>query len=119
MGSFGPFDQRVAGGDLLAGVHLEMGPGRHEHRLLGAVVGHDGDAPAALLVVDADHARVVGEDGRALGRAGLEQLDHPGQAVGDVLTHDTTGVEGPHGQLRPGLADGLGGDDPDRLARAR
>ena len=50
------------------------------------------------------------------GRAGLEQLDDAGQTVGDVLTGDTTGVERPHGQLRAGLADRLGGDDADRLA---
>ena len=29
---------------------------------------------------------------------------------------DAAGVEGPHGELRAGLADGLGGDDADRLA---
>ena len=50
------------------------------------------------------------------GRAGLEQLDHPGQAVGDVLADDAAGVEGPHGQLGARLTDGLGGDDADRLA---
>ena len=69
-----------------------------------------------LVVLDADHARVVGQHGGALRRAGLEELDDAGQAVGDVLTDDTTGVEGPHGQLRARLADGLGGDDADRLA---
>ena len=51
-----------------------------------------------------------------LGRAGLEQLDHAGQTAGDVLTGHTTGVEGPHRQLRAGLADRLGGDDADGLA---
>src|SRR5690242_5076520 len=47
--------------------------------------------------------------------ARLEQLHDAGQAVGDVLTRDTTGVEGAHRQLRARLADGLGGDDADRL----
>ncbi len=115
----GPLDEGVAGGHLLAVRHLEVGPGRHEHRLLGAVVGHHGDPAPALLVLDPDHARVVGEDGGALGGAGLEQLDHPGQAVGDVLTDDAAGVEGPHGQLGPGLADRLGGDDARPPRRAR
>ena len=50
------------------------------------------------------------------GRAGLEQLDDTRETVGDVLTRDTTGVEGTHGQLRAGLTDRLGGDDADRLA---
>ena len=50
------------------------------------------------------------------GRAGLEELDDAGQTVRDVLTGDAAGVERPHGELRAGLADGLGGDDADRLA---
>ena len=31
------------------------------------------------------------------------------------LADDATGVEGTHGELRAGLADGLGGDDADSL----
>jgi len=42
-----------------------------------------------------------------------------GKAVGDVLTHHPTGVEGPHGQLGARLTDGLGGDDPHRFNPAR
>ena len=74
-----------------------------------------GDAASRLVVLDADHTGVVGQDRGALGGAGLEELDDAGQAVGDVLTDDTAGVERPHGQLRAGLADGLGGNDADRL----
>ena len=54
--------------------------------------------------------------GEALRLARLEQLDHARQTLGDVLTRDSSRVEGPHGQLRPGLADRLGGDDPHRVA---
>ena len=44
--------------------------------LLGAVVGDDGeDALALLVLAEADDARALGHDRRALGRAGLEQLD--------------------------------------------
>ena len=64
----------------------------------------------------ADPAGDLGDLGDALGAAGLEQLDHAREAVGDVLTRDATGVEGAHRQLRAGLADRLGGDDADRLA---
>ena len=79
-----------------------------------ATIGED---PLALLVLaDADDARALGHDRRALRRAGLEQLDDARQTVRDVLTGDTTGVERPHGELRAGLADRLGGDDADRLA---
>ncbi len=57
--------------------------------------------------------------GLALGDAGLEQLLDARQAGGDVHARgDAAGVERPHGQLRPGLADRLGGDDADRLTRA-
>ena len=58
----------------------------------------------------------LGDRRDALGLAGLEQLDHTRQTVGDVVTGDTTGVEGTHRELRAGLADRLGGDDADRLA---
>ena len=117
LGSFGTLDQRVAGGDLLAVGHLEVSPSGHQGGVLGPVVGDHRDAPARLVVLHPDHARVVGQHGRTLGRAGLEELDDTGQAVGDVLTDHTTGVEGPHGQLRAGLADGLGRDDTDGLAQ--
>ena len=49
---------------------------RHDVLFLGAVVGHDGDDALALLVLaEAHDARRLGQGGRALGRAGLEQLD--------------------------------------------
>ena len=51
-----------------------------------------------------------------LGVRASNSSTHAGQAVGDVLTRDTTGVEGAHRQLGAGLADRLGGDDADRLA---
>src|SRR5262249_11958886 len=46
---------------------------------------------------------------------GLEQLLHPGQTGGDVLTRDATLMEGTHSQLGSRLADGLRGHDADRL----
>ena len=59
----------------------------------------------------ADHAGVF-----LLGPAGFEKLLHPGQTLGDVKASHTTCVEGAHGQLGAGLADGLGGDNSYRLA---
>src|SRR5690349_13879358 len=67
-------------------------------------------------LVDAHPAGRLGDRRDALGHPRLEQLTDTGQTVGDVLTRDTTGVEGTHGQLRAGLTDRLGGDDADRLA---
>ena len=57
-----------------------------------------------------------GEHRRPLGGAGLEELDDPRKAVGDVLADDAAGVEGPHRELGARLADGLRGDHADRLA---
>ena len=118
LGILGPVDDGVAGGDLRAFADAigQLGPQVDVVDVLGPVVTDDGDAAGVVLLDDADHARRAGQDRGALGRAGLEQLDDAGQAVGDVLTGDTTGVEGTHGQLRPRLADGLGGDDADRFA---
>ena len=79
-----------------------------------ATIGED--ALALLVLADADHARALGHDRRALRGAGLEELDDTRQTVRDVLTGDAAGVERPHGELRAGLTDRLGGDDADRLA---
>jgi hypothetical protein len=85
-------------------------------RLLGTVVGDDRQAAGVVLVGDPDHTRGAGQDGGALRRAGLEELDDAGQALGDVLrAGDAAGVERTHRQLRTGLTDGLGGDDADGL----
>ena len=84
--------------------------------LLGAVVGDDDQLAGLLGVLDPDPAGRLADRGDALGGTCLEQLDHAGQAVRDVLTRDAAGVERTHGQLGAGLADRLGGDDADRLA---
>src|SRR5215213_2920329 len=84
--------------------------------LVGAVVGGDGELAELLAVLDPDRTGQLGDRGLALGDAGLEELHHTRQTVGDVLTRDTTGVEGAHRQLGAGLTDRLGGDDADRLA---
>ena len=90
---------------------------RHCVDLLLTVVGDDREGALTLLVLaDAHHAGGLREDRRALRRAGLEELDDTRQTVGDVLTRDTTGVEGPHGELRARLTDRLGRDDADGLA---
>ena len=59
----------------------------------------------------------LGDRGATLGRAGLEELDHAGQTLRDVVGGGhTTGVEGTHRQLRARLTDRLGRDDADGLA---
>ena len=73
---------------------------------------------AVLALDDLDDAVDVADLGLALGHAGLEQLLDARQTGGDVQAGDAAGVERAHGQLRAGLADGLGGDDADRLADA-
>src|SRR5207247_10157845 len=54
--------------------------------------------------------------GPAVRVAALEALARTREAVRDVGARDTARVERPHRQLRPGLADRLRGDDPDRVA---
>src|SRR4029453_19010672 len=96
-------------------------PGPEPHLVLhgvAAVLRRDGDPPLLLLLVvlDLDGAGDLGDPRLALGTARLEQLHDTRQTVGDVLTSDTTRVEGPHRELCPGLADRLRGHDPHRLA---
>src|SRR3954451_12475702 len=76
------------------------------------------DLATRLAVDDLDDAVDVADLGLALGDTGLEQLLDARQALRDVLAGDAAGVERPHGELRARLADGLGGDDADRLADA-
>src|SRR5437667_355171 len=71
----------------------EVRAARDRVLLLRTVVGDDRDDPLALLVLAEPHdARRGGHHRRALGRAGLEELDDSGQAVRDVLTGDAAGV---------------------------
>ena len=103
-----------------------------DRRRADLVAGLDGhqclrDADALLVAADVDdlapllraahlrdHAADLGD--LALGAlqrlAGLEQLLGPRQPLGDVLADDAAGVERPHGELGPRLADALGRDHP-------
>ena len=69
-----------------------------------------------LVVLDRDLAGDLRDLREALRLARLEELDDAREAVRDVGARDTSGVEGPHRELRAGLADRLGGDDADRVA---
>ena len=60
--------------------------------------------------IDLGHRRL------ALGNPRLEELFDTRKALGDVLAGDAAGVERPHRELGARLTDGLGRDDPDRLA---
>ena len=115
--------------DGRAGQHLvqlhEVAGGGEQLGALGqldrgveGLAARDLDLAAGLAVDDLDDAVDVADLGLALGDPGLEQLLDARQALRDVLAGDAAGVERPHGQLRAGLADGLGGDDADRLADA-
>ena len=69
-----------------------------------------------LRLLNADDAGDLGEGGHLLRLARLEQLFNTRKALRDIVAGDAAGVERTHGQLRARLADGLGGDDADRLA---
>src|SRR5207247_8599172 len=65
---------------------------------------------------DLDRHPDPGQLGRALRVARLEDLDDARETVRDVRARDAARVEGPHRQLRAGLADRLRRDDADRVA---
>ena len=67
-------------------------------------------------LLDRERAADLAEHGHLLGLARLEQLFDTRQTLRDVVAGDAAGVEGTHGQLRAGLADGLRGDDADGFA---
>ena len=107
-----PSSTSVAGG----GQHL--GPVGQRERGVVDLARDDLDLGRAVAADDLDDAVDVADLGLALGDAGLEQLLDARQAGGDVHARgDAAGVERPHRQLRARLADRLGGDDADRLAR--
>ncbi|MPM88032.1 hypothetical protein SDC9_135133 [bioreactor metagenome] len=94
-----------------AGMGNSIGPGI-------AVVGGDDDVQEAALCgfLKLDDTRDLCQLGHPLGLAGLKQFLDTGKSLGDVAAGQTAGMERTHGQLRAGLADGLGGDDANRLA---
>ena len=74
-----------------------------------AVVGGDGDVANgdAFALLQGDPAADLRQLGHLFGLAGLEKLLNTGQTLGDVAPGHAAGVEGPHGQLRARLSDGL------------
>src|SRR2546427_6599397 len=108
---------RLAGRDVGPILHREdvrAGDG-DGHRVVLRVP--DDDLPRPIRITDdLGDAVDLANDGHALGHARLEELLDARETHGDVLTGDTTRVEGTHRELRARLADGLSGDDSDRLA---
>ena len=85
-------------------------------RVLGGRRGPDDDRRRPLAVDALDASRDLGEDGRALRVACLEQLDDARQAVRDVGAGDAALMERPHRELGARLADRLRRDDADGIA---
>ena len=109
---------RVAPLDILALLHRQAAAEGDEVRagIAGFVVG-DHHVAVLLDFLEGDLAVDLVDDGHVLGLAAFEQLFHAGKTLGDILgAGNTAGVEGTHGQLGAGLADGLGGDDAHGLA---
>src|SRR3954452_594646 len=108
----------LVGLDEVAGCREQLGAIRQLDRGVERLAARHLDLAARLAVDDLDDAVDVADLGLALGDARLEQLFDTRQALRDVLAGDAAGVERPHRELRARLADGLGGDDADRLADA-
>ena len=122
VGVDGALDKLLPGFDVLAVLHFEAAAVVDLVDLgflvfAGVVrVGH-GDLALFLVFAQADHAADFAEDGVALGLAGLKELLDAGKTLGDVVAAgNAAGVEGAHGQLRAGLADGLSRNDAHGLA---
>src|SRR5690606_38061441 len=64
------------------------------HDLVATVVRHDDDLARAVALLDAHPAGHLHDRRLALRHPRLEDLLHTRQTLGDVLTRDTTGVEG-------------------------
>ena len=81
--------------------------------------GGNEDLSLALHLPDLRNVPIpVGEECHLFGAPHLEELFNPGKTLGYVLPGDAdaAGMEGPHGQLCPGLPDGLGRHYPDGLS---
>ena len=104
--------------DALAMLDLQADRIRNLVLLDLAVVGGDGDVAegGAVRIVDIDHAIDLADLRHLLRLARLEEFLNTGKTLRDIVARDAAGVEGSHGQLRAGLADGLRGNDADSLA---
>src|SRR5207342_3806335 len=102
--------------DLFAVRYVQAGARREAVGVLLAARLGDDHFQRFVGLLDRDLAGRLGHLCQALRFARLEELDDARQALRDVLAGDAAGVERPHGQLRAGLADRLGGDDPNRVA---
>ena len=82
-----PVDQGLAGPDEVAGVDAQVLAVRDEVLAFDAALAADDDRPlaAALLAQQLDRAVDLGDDGRVLRLAGLEDFGHARQTAGDVL----------------------------------
>ena len=86
VGDDRPADERVAGLHVVAGMDLELLVLRDVVLLLHAalVADDDGHLSAALVAAELDGAGDLGQDGRVLGLARLEDFGDARQAAGDV-----------------------------------
>src|SRR5215217_8928623 len=114
-----PFRDRGVRPDL--GALDEIGPEElalDRVRPLLAIGRGDNDPylPVGVCLLEGDDTVDLGQGRLGLGMAGLEELDDPGEACGDVLAGDAAGVEGAHRELGTRLPDRLGRDDADGLA---
>ena len=116
VGVDGAFGQGIADSDLLAFLHFDLKAVGNGIALLFLGVA-DHDDPLAFLFVKPDGAGDLGDDGAVLGLTAFKQLNDSGKTLCNVFgVCNTAGVEGTHGQLGAGFADGLCGDNADGLA---
>src|SRR3546814_4024646 len=75
----------VCSSDLLAFEHDDLAILRNQFLVLATVAVADNQALFALgVLAEADHAGALGQDGRVLGLACLEQVGNARQTAGDI-----------------------------------
>ena len=113
----GTFRQFVAGFQFLPVHDLDSGTVRDQVvlALAGLIVGDD-DLAFLLRILDHGRSAEFRDDREALGFSRLEKLLDTGKTLCDIIAGHAAGMESTHGQLRSGLADGLGRDNTYRFA---
>ena len=106
------FGQFITGLQYLAVDNLDTGTVRNQI-CLGFTSLFVGNYHFTLLlgITDLSLAAKFSNDCKSLRLSGLEQLLDTGKTLSDIVTCDTTTVEGSHGQLGTGLTDRLCSDD--------
>ena len=108
------FSQFITGLQHLSVNYLDTGAVRNQIclGLTGFFVSND-NLTLLLCITQLGFSTKLCDNGKTLGLSCLEKLLDTGKTLCDIVTGDTTTVEGSHGKLCTGLTDRLCSDDSD------